>query len=427
MSLASCPGCGTRVDPDWLAFEGAGEAWAYSGDCRRCRTPLGFAFVSRGNPLDAPVPRGELGGPAPSEIVRPGAFLAELDRLVPRVRADPTRLSIDEWKQSRDANDRVLVCLAELAKFVPAGAAAIADAALDDDERADRGKRPERYTRAWIDDMRARHRKIVADITADLPRIAELERRAAPVKKRATGTFDRDALRAHEAWVKRGKTGKGRLVLVGASAPGERVGAAELSGAKLDDVDFADIDLSYATVDGAELVEARLPRANLTSISLRDAKIRGGDFDGAAMALAKLERATIDRASFVGADLDRSQWEAAHVTGARFEAARFGNARFDRATFTCCALARADFAPTTATPAATTRGARFEDCDLRDTYWEGRDLSGAVFVRCKMEGITGHPSSVEGVVIDRPDLSAGGDGSLVGVAADVLAMWRQGN
>ena len=425
VSLQTCPQCGTRIDPEWLALWGDGQAWALTGDCGRCRTPLAFTFVTRGNPIIAPVQRGELGGPEHSEVISVGALLAEIDRLVPLVHANPKSLALDEWIASRDANARLRTCLAELAKFVPPRESAIPDFILSEAERGDRAQRPERYQLAWIDEMRGRHDALLAEIVADLPRIDELQRRARPPKL-SSGELDRDALRAHEAWVKRGqRTGdKGRLVLIGILATGERIGAAELSGAKLDDVDFTEVDLSYALLVGAELTGACLARANLTSVSMHDAKIHGAIFDGAAMALAKFERAVVKGASFAGADLDRSQWQSAQATDTTFDGTRFGNAALDDATFAGCSFHRVDFSPTTARPAATTRRARFEQCDLRSTRWEGRDLSGAIFVRCKMNGLAGHPSTVDGVVVEDPDLSVGGDCSLVGGAADVLEMWR---
>jgi len=274
--------------------------------------------------------------------------------------------------------------------------------------------------------MRGRYDAVLAEIVADLPRMDDLQRRARPPDL-SSGELSREALRAHEAWVERGKrTGdKGRLVLIGIRATGERIGAAELSGARLDDVDFTGVDLSYASLVGAVLTRARLARANLTSVSMRDAEIRGAIFDGAAMALAKFERAVVRGASFAGADLDRSQWQSAHATDTMFDGARLGNAALDGAAFARCSFHRVDFSPTTPRPAATTHGARFDQCDLRGTRWDGRDLSGAIFVRCQMNGLAGHPSTVESVVVDDPDLSVGGDRSLIGTAADVLQMWRK--
>jgi uncharacterized protein YjbI with pentapeptide repeats len=52
----------------------------------------------------------------------------------------------------------------------------------------------------------------------------------------------------------------------------------------------------------------------------------------------------------------------------------------------------------------TTR-ARFERCDLRDSRWHARDLRGAVFIDCKLAGITGTPASIESVTIENADLT----------------------
>lgn len=421
MSLVKCRQCGTRVDPWVLEVRGHGEAWAWNGDCGRCKSPLSFTFRSYGNPVAAPVPRGELGDARASEIIGPGDFIAEIDRLVPLVRSDVRSLSVAEWKQTRDANDRLVTCLVELAKFLPAGAAAIDASQLSASDRADCAARPERYQRAWIEDMRQRHDAINQQIGAELPRIAAEEARHAPPP--VVGAFDRASLRAHDAWVRRGKTGAGRLVLSGVRATGEKVGAALLTGAKLDGVDFTDTDLSYANLEDSELTGVTFTGANLTSIRLRGVQLRGGTFGKAAMALAKFERATVEATVFTGADLDRSQWQDAQVSDARFETVRFGNAALDRAVFARCDFRRADFGPTTRLPAPTTAGARFEGCDLRDTRWQGRELAGAVFVRCKMAGVTGRPASLDGVVIEEPDLSAAGDGSDLGTIEDVFDLW----
>lgn len=420
ISLATCPACGTPVDAEALRFEGSGTGWAYTGPCTRCRTPLAFTFESEGDPLAAPVPRGELGGDTPSQIIQPGQLIAEIDRLAARVRPDPTQLGVEEWRANRDANGRMLVCLAELAKFVPAGADGIADGALSDDERADKKVRPERYGRRWIEATRAEARQVWERIGADVKRIDAIEAGGPAVP---AAELDRDALRAHEAWVKRGQKGEGRLVLRNASARQLKIGAAELTGVRLVDADFVEADLAYAHLDDSELDNVELSGANLTSVSLRGATIKTGSFAAAAMALAKLEDAVVEGAGFEGADLDRSQWQTARVEGARFDDARFGNAALDGATFVRCSFVAADFGPTTASPAATTMGALFEDCDLRETSWDGRDLSGAKFVKCRMAGVSGAPASLEGVVIELPDLSEDGDGSDVGEAADVLAMW----
>ena len=91
--------------------------------------------------------------------------------------------------------------------------------------------------------------------------------------------------------------------------------------------------------------------------------------------------------------------------------------------FSGCTFRKADFRLITQGIKCTTRGAVFEDCDLRLTRWDGRDLTGATFIRCKLAGITGVPAAVANVRIEDPDLSVDGDGSDIGDASDVLAIW----
>lgn len=79
-SLEPCPKCGARIDPQQLSLAGDGDGWTLSGDCLRCRTTRGFSFLTYGDPLTAPSPRDEVGGPKPSEIVKPSRWLAEIDQ-----------------------------------------------------------------------------------------------------------------------------------------------------------------------------------------------------------------------------------------------------------------------------------------------------------------------------------------------------------
>jgi len=302
------------------------------------------------------------------------------------------------------------------------GADAIPDERLSADELATRARRPEIFRRAWLDELRARHLAIRERVIADIPRVDALETAARPYK-RAFGTFSRHALRAHEAWIRGGRTGRGRLVLVGVDAPGEDVGAAELTGASLSWVSFVGIDLSYASMDDARLREVDFTGANLTSTSFRGTTIRGGSFVDAHLALAKFERAVVTGARFGGSDLDRSQWQGAEVRETVFDSARMGNAQLDGAVFIACSFRDANFKPTTPSPPPTTRGTRFVDCDLRGTHWQDRDLTGAVFVGCKLARVSGRPKSLDGMVIEAPDLSTDGDGSDIGGPADLLMAW----
>lgn len=409
-SLASCPACGKRVDPDELTFYGSNDAWSLTGWCPQCRGPLTFRFLTNGNPLDGIQPPGEL-GVGHSTVIAPRLFIDEIDRLSLTIEHDPTRLPIAAWMQNRDANGRVRVCLAELAKFLPAGADTIPAARLGPEGVADQASRPERYQRTWIMGVLERHARVAASIVADLARIEVIETALARDRPAGIQYLERPHLVAHEAWVQRGKTGPGRLVLVDAEHERMKIGrGVELSGARLDRVNFTEAYLEDATLADAELDSVRLDRGYLYGSLLHRARLIDGSLDGADLKLVQFNDARIEGTRFDRSNLDRSIWAGAIVTAASFTAARFGNANLDGATFTRCDLSGADLSGPEPQRPPPTR-ARFEDCDLRNTRWQGRDLAGASFIRCKLAGAQGVPASVAGVVIEDPD------------STDILTRW----
>ena len=136
------------------------------------------------------------------------------------------------------------------------------------------------------------------------------------------------------------------------------------------------------------------------------------------------DKALVDETTFEGANLDRSTWAGASVTAASFDNCVLGNAWLDNGTFRGCTFRKADLRLLTEGIKCTTAGAVFEDCDLRFTRWDGRNLDGATFIRCKLGGMTGTPASFANVRIVDADLSVNGDGSDLGDTDDVLALWR---
>jgi hypothetical protein len=196
-SLEACASCGARINPDGLTFYGSGDAWSLTGWCPHCRGPLTFRFLTHGDPLEGICPVGEL-GTGPSLVIAPSRFIAEIERLSPTVTLDPSSLPIDAWKLNRDTNRRVLVCLAELAKFIPAGAEEIPLERLGPADVADRAARPERYQRTWVERLIGRHRTLVAAIRADLPRIEAIETELARGRPQGIRDLDRDPRIAHE-------------------------------------------------------------------------------------------------------------------------------------------------------------------------------------------------------------------------------------
>ena len=300
-SLFPCGECGSR-DIGKLEMSGAAGERTLSGRCPRCRTPRVIRFDGR-DAVDLPAPEPlHLGGPEPSQIITPVQLFEELDRLSPLIVWEPEALGPEMWRANAVLTDRAATCLNELLKFIPAGATAMPDDALDDASRADRDARPERYERAWLAPERDRYLDLI---------------------KRRIAT---------------GPPYQGKVALADVDLAGHTLGAQNLSRARFERCDLSRADLTGTTLDDAVLLDCNLRGANL-----------GG---------------------------------------------------------------------------GTARNVRFEQCDLRDTTWAGRDLTGAVFLDCKLFGASGEPRGVERAVVERPDLSRQGDGGLIGVADDVLALWR---
>lgn len=418
-SLEPCPHCGTR-EPALLQINGGGDRWTLSGPCTRCKQRRAFTWVTEGNPQVEPPPR-QLGDARPSQIIRVGQLMAELDRVLPLVRERPETLDRAAWYAGASALDRAITCLNELRKFVPAGMKMIPDTKLTEDERKDRTARRERYGVAWLQGELDRLVAVLHRYTADAPRIEALDAQGTFAPPH--GTIDRDALHAHEAWVAAGGEGPGRLEVVGFDGRGLVLAGVQLAGARLERVQLDRANLEGAQLQNGELREASVREANATSLLLTGATIAGGSFEKSALVGASFERATVDGTSFRDANLDRSKWAGASVSAASFALAMFGNARLDGAHFRGCSFVQADFRPLSDLHAAPTAGAVFEDCDLRGTSWAGRDVSNATFVRCKLAGASGKPAAMTNVTITDPDLSPEGDGSDIADAADVLDLW----
>lgn len=177
-----------------------------------------------------------------------------------------------------------------------------------------------------------------------------------------------------------------------------------MSGATLSRVDLTGAQLAAATLDDAELAEVTLVGADLDSASLRGARIVRCSFVRTQMSVAKLERARIVGSDFSRSDLERSLWRVAHARETKFEGVRFGDADLDEVTFIGCPMHGASFASVVLGIPPTTRGARFENCDLRNTDWRGRDLRGSVLVGCRLEGMRGTAWDTLGMTIEGCDL-----------------------
>ncbi len=420
-SLEPCVHCGLadRIELELLE---RGESWMFAGACSACRRRRTFTFSVAGDPLDGHHGLRHLGDDRPSEIIRPGQFVAELDRCLLLIRAEPRGLTLLEWYASWRALDRALTCVIELRKFVPAGQTQLRADTLTPDDQRDQKARPERYTSAWLVEEHRFLSAVLARYRTDSARIDKLEA-AAGLIKTPLGSIDAESLRSHDAWLRAGRRGAGRLDVVGYRSPQARLAGRAMNAARLSDVTLDGSKLDGIQLTDAELRNVSMLGASLVNAVLRNAQIVGGSLARAIGTLAVFDGASIDETDLQRAMLDRSSWAHATVIAAAFDDARFGNANLDDARFVGCTFRRTSFQPVSTRIAASTR-AVFEDCDLRGASWTGRDLTGASFIRCKFAGTLGKPLGLQLITIEEPDLSLEGDGSYIGTADDILERWR---
>lgn len=415
-SLEACPHCLSR-ERGRYDLVGHGMYWSLVGTCPSCRRPRSFSWDTEGNPLDGAHGVRHLGDARPSAIIRPGQFVEELDRLLPVIVLDPRRLTPADWYASRNALNRALTCLIELQKFIPADVNDIPESSLTPIEREDQIARSERYARDWLADMEAHLFDVLAAYEADAARIDALERVREPA-----GAIDDASLRAHAAWLHSGGAAGRRLEVVSRDAPAARLAAANLTAAHLTDVTLDGVILEGALLVDAELSDVRAQSAHMTAVRLDRARVERGSFAHSTLALARFDGAVFTGTDLRKTRLDRSTWTGARVHAAIFDEAIVGNAVLDDAHFSQCSFLRTDLRRVSTVVPATTR-AVFEDCDLRGSRWDGRDVTGAQFIRCKVAGVRGVPVGLDTATFLDPDLSPDGDGD-IGTADDVRAVWR---
>ena len=357
LSLLPCAGCGTRGEAD-LEFVGDRNRPVLSFTCPGCGTlrRYGFRFWGKPHPLDVTPGPMQLGGDDPSVLIPPEHFAAEVDRLAPTVVWEPEPLDPSSWRASYATVVRILTCLNELAKF-------------PDSEQ-------------WAA-PRQRYEGLLARYRADAPRIWAIEAVTDPPPPPPIGDLTPNTIALHEQWLRRGRTGEGRLDIAHVNRYIHRMSAAWLDGCRMESVTIERVDVSYTSFDGAELVDLRAARANLRSCSFIAANLTGCDFRGADLALAKLDRAIVHGGIWDGARLDRALLTEAQLTGVSLREVDIGNSRLDRATLFDCDLRGADLSLHTPGMLGTNAGTHFERCDLRGTQWTGRDLTGATFTDCR--------------------------------------------
>jgi uncharacterized protein YjbI with pentapeptide repeats len=198
------------------------------------------------------------------------------------------------------------------------------------------------------------------------------------------------------------------------------------------------IDASGAVIAELALGPADLSQARLAGATLRDLDAHGANLDRALAAMARLSNVRLSASSarranlrsclatdcdFTCASLQATQWHDATALRCCFIGASLKDLCAERATFIDCDFRGADLGIGHPGARAAMAGARFLRCDLRWTSWGGRALAGISFVGCKLHGVRGRPNPW-GMIVTEADLSFHGDGSIIGDAREVRALWE---
>ncbi len=443
--LHPCPHCGST---DWGRFNddviigfsrqyhepGEPSVERYDLVCPACQYRRHLEFVVNRDPkAQAPhVPIGEraihLGGPMPSDIIGPDEFVDVLLVSLANTNAD---FHIDDWDHEGLSPrlhhlSKLLQCVTELRKFLPDGATEIPlEYFRTEAARAARAAHPERFTRSFIDehDRTAQQlRDLAAAHEARRSRDHVAKPPAPPVKLAPlVAPLTRGSFALHKGWLAN-KPGGQQLEVADKDASDKEVGAQNLTLARFERVVLDRANFAFATLHAAKLTDVRAHGATFASVDLSGSWLTRGSFVGAAMSLATFGDAEVLECDFTTADLQRSTWHRTMVTKSSFANANLIDAALDHVTFTDCDFRGADLAVSRDGVLGTAFEATFVRCDLRGSNWHERPLYRTRFVDCLFGGVRGTPYRSE-TVIERPDLSATGDGSHIGTDRDAYAAW----
>ena len=213
-------------------------------------------------------------------------------------------------------------------------------------------------------------------------------------------------LREHGEWMRRGKTGTGRLVVEDLD-----LRVAELkygyAGARFVRCDFRGQHFRHPWLDETEFVDCKLDDVVLSWVDLRRARIEHSSFRNANLVFGKLDAARIQGGSFWGANLQTTQWWSVRANGVDFRRASFpmvdlDNAIFDNCDFGEAQLVRGDPRVDGGTAANTL----FIECDFTRADLSGLELRRTRFERCKLAQVIGKPNIREPIELVDNDVPA---------------------
>lgn len=390
-TLRPCRACGSYdPDLDFRRKEGGMlssppetaeySVWKRCSTCRNWRQIIAHTVPDP----DVPSDPATLGGEGPSQIISREDFLRELERLLPDIADDPTTLPYKLWRKASDSLSQALICANELARFP-----------LQENDGP--------LGRSAVTERQNHLRELSLRYDEDTERYAA-EEAAAEGQKMPIGDLNRHAVIAHDLWHGRGQVGEGRMVLKHQLFIGRKIPA--LPGSFWDDVKLVEGNANLSSFEGAEMhqttwEESQLQMSRFERALLTKARFVECDMTGARFYSMHLEEGIFDECGLEGAI-----WTASRCDRVTFLRCDLLDMTFDEAVFTRCDFHRHSLGATERFAyLATSKGAHFEECDLRDVRWTGRDLSHATFVRCKLAGAHGHPRASEGLVLKDCDVT----------------------
>jgi hypothetical protein len=170
--------------------------------------------------------------------------------------------------------------------------------------------------------------------------------------------------------------------------------------ANLVDLDLDGLELSRILLHGAVLTDVTARRGRCDAADASSTRWLRCDLDSCSLAMAVFTGGALERCDLSRANLEGTSWHRATLSHCLLTRARLCDARLDRAVFVDCDLRGVSFEIVRSPDVASLAGARFARCDLRDTSWAGRDLSGAVFTECDLAGAHGVVSPEAEVEVD---------------------------
>ncbi|GII82640.1 hypothetical protein Ssi03_06300 [Sphaerisporangium siamense] len=194
---------------------------------------------------------------------------------------------------------------------------------------------------------------------------------------------------------------RGKDFTEGAALP-MNLRCADLTGAKLDEVDLTQKDLT-----GALLKNASLKEADLTQARLEYADLTGADLSDADLGQMHAKQATFRGAVMTDAEAGQAEFPHADLTGAIMARAELTQAEFTDATLIDADLNEATLGQVQARNADFTRAKMREvklgQAKLQFAVFKGANLTEAEFTQAELRGADLHGATVQGASFIQAD------------------------